>query len=180
MNLADKIFEILIHVKKDEFEEAYKVAQERLAVIYNSYFSCEADGLRRSLNSRADVETVKNSKMTLVVTKADDTVVDVSNTVVDVSHPTVDVSNTVVDVSNNTINKVVDIQKLTKKEQRQMERDKNAENKKNKISYKKLMTKENLYKWKIEEKMSAARIAREILGCREEIVGSELKKHQII
>lgn len=174
MNLADKIYEILVHVKKDEFEAAYKEAQERLAVMYGSYFSCEADGLRRSLDGRASdisncvVEPVLTSKnTTVIVTKTDEVAVDVSNNIV---------------IESKTDNRVIDIKQkpLTKKEQRQMEREKNEENKRNKISYKKLMTKENLYKWKIEESMSAARIAREILGCREEIVGAELKKHQII
>jgi hypothetical protein len=165
-DLTNIIYNILIHHTFDEYNTAYNAAKERLLHISNSYNQ-----------NKTSSELVENiiSEETVVESQH----IDISENKVEESND--DIKNVNVTDKTQSVNKTVILKRvLSKKEQRDKERETKNKNKENKISEKSLLTKDNLKKWYCDEGYSAAYIAREFVGCRQEKVGDLLKEFGIV
>lgn len=165
--LTNIIYNILINYTYEEYNTAYNAAKEKLLHISNSYNIVQ-------LPSNNIEESITNNNP----------VKDISITEQVIEEPNI-IDNDVKNV--NVIDKTASVKKqivlkrvLTKKEQRDKERETKQKNRENKISEKSLLTKENLTKWYCDEGYSAAYIAREFIGCRQEKVGDLIKEFGII
>ncbi len=161
--LSKILYNILVNYTYEEYNEAYNIAKAKLLHISSSYNTVipvcsDIAPVIPTVTAVCPVEPIHESLSP--VETIDENVKNIN----------------VVD-NKSSISKQTAVVKrvLTKKEQRDKERETKKKNRENKVSEKSLLTKDNLQKWYCDEGYSAAYIAREFIGCRQEKVGDALK-----
>lgn len=172
--LSKILYNILVNYTYKEYNEAYNIAKTQLLNISNSYNTIQPV---TTIIESPTIESVTVESPAVVSTVVETPTV--VSTAVETSDDTVKNVN-VVDKTVSVKQPVILKRVLTKKEQRDKERETKEKNRENKISEKSLLTKDNLKKWVCDEGYSAAYIAREFIGCRQEKVGDKLKEFGIV